>query len=99
MGGPSTGPLREVFASLASIARTTVEPHLRAVLAGNDAEAIVLDLMQPLAVGRQFIGFGRKARRDEPGREGAHTQHNAPQLGAIVAHRNLFDCASHASEA
>jgi len=34
----------------------------------------MLDLVQPLAAGRQFIGFGRKARRDEPGREGTlHT--------------------------
>src|SRR5262249_5768905 len=59
------------------IAGTAVEPHLRAVLAGNDAEAVMLDLMQPLAAGRQLIGFGWKARRDEAGREGAHTQHNA----------------------
>jgi len=43
---------------------------LRAVLAGNDAEAIVLDLVQPLAAGRQLIDFGWKARRDEPGRQG-----------------------------
>jgi hypothetical protein len=27
------------------VAGTAVEPHLRAVLAGNDAEAIVLDFM------------------------------------------------------
>jgi hypothetical protein len=54
-----------------------VEPHLRAGLAGNDSEAVVLDLMQPIVAGRQFVGFGRKTRRDEPGREGAHTQHNA----------------------
>jgi len=40
------------------VARTAVEPHLRASLAGNDAEAVVLDLMQPLAAGRQLIGFG-----------------------------------------
>ena len=52
------------------IARTAIEPHSRAVLAGNNAEAVVLDLMQPLAAGRQFIGFGRKARRDEPGGQG-----------------------------
>jgi hypothetical protein len=26
--------------------------------------------VQPLAAGRQLVGFGRKARRDEPGREG-----------------------------
>src|SRR5262249_53103270 len=52
------------------IARTAIEPHLCAVLAGNDAEAIVLDLVQPLAAGRQLVGFGWEARRDEPGREG-----------------------------
>src|SRR5262249_12619449 len=43
---------------------------VRASLAGNDAEAVVLDLMQPIA-------FGWEARRDGPGREGTHTQHNA----------------------
>ena len=59
------------------IARTTIEPHLRGSLASSDAEAIVLDLVQPLAAGRQLIGFGWEARRDVPGREGAHTQHNA----------------------
>jgi hypothetical protein len=31
------------------VAGRAVEPHLRAVLAGNDAEAVVLDFMQPLA--------------------------------------------------
>ena len=31
------------------VARTAIEPHLRAVLAGNDAEAVVLDFVQPLA--------------------------------------------------
>jgi hypothetical protein len=36
----------------------------------NDAEAIVLDLVQPLAAGRQLISFGWKARRDKPDREG-----------------------------
>ena len=49
---------------------TAVEPHLRASLAGNNAEAVVLDLVQPLAAARQLIGFGWEARRDEPGREG-----------------------------
>ena len=39
-------------------------------------KTVVLDLVQPLAARRQLIGFGRKARRDESGREGAHTQHN-----------------------
>ena len=48
------------------IAGPDVEPHLRALLAGNDAEAVVLDLMQPLAGRGQLIGFSRVARRDEP---------------------------------
>ena len=52
------------------VARTAVEPHARTVLAGNDTEAVVLDFVQPLAAGRQLIGFGREARRDEPGGEG-----------------------------
>ena len=52
------------------VAGTAIEPHLRAILAGNDAEAVMFDLMQPLAAGRQLVGFGWKARRDEPGREG-----------------------------
>jgi hypothetical protein len=47
-----------------------LEPHLRAVLAGNDAEAVVFDFVQPIAAGRQLVGFGREARRDEPGRQG-----------------------------
>src|SRR5262249_2698417 len=52
------------------IARTAVEPHLRAGLASNDAEAIMFDFMQPLAAGGQLRSFCWKARRDEPGREG-----------------------------
>ena len=52
------------------VPRTAIEPHLRAVLAGNDAEAVMLNLVQPLAAGRQLIGFGWEARRDEPGRQG-----------------------------
>jgi hypothetical protein len=35
------------------IARTAVEPHLRAILPGN-AEAVVLNLMQPQAAGRMM---------------------------------------------
>src|SRR5262245_10613013 len=56
------------------VARAAIEPHLRAVLGGNDAEAVLLDFVQPLAARRQLIGFGWKARRDEPGRE-ATLQH------------------------
>ena len=71
-----------------------IEPNSR--VRAMITKTVMLDLVQPLAAGRQFIGFGRKARRDEPGREGAHTQHNAAYLGTIAAHLNLFDCASHA---
>jgi hypothetical protein len=49
---------------------------LRASLAGDDAEAVVLDFVQPIAAGRQLIGFGWEARRNEAGREGT-LQHNA----------------------
>ena len=56
------------------VAGTAVEPHLRAVLPGDDTKAVVLDLVQPLAARWQLIGFGRKARHDEPGRE-ARLQH------------------------
>jgi hypothetical protein len=52
------------------IPRTAIEPHLRAFLTGNDAEAVVLDFVQPLTAGGQLCGFAGKARRDEPGREG-----------------------------
>jgi hypothetical protein len=54
-----------------------IEPHPLAVLAGNDAEAVVLDLVQPSGAGWQLIGFGWEARRDEASRDGTHTQHNA----------------------
>jgi len=37
------------------IARTAVEPHLRALLAGKDAEAVVLDLVDPVGAGRRAI--------------------------------------------
>jgi hypothetical protein len=52
------------------VAGAAIEPHPLAVLAGNDAEAVVLDFVQPLAAGWQLIGFGWEARRDEPGRQG-----------------------------
>jgi hypothetical protein len=56
------------------VARAAIEPNLRAFFTGNDAEAVVLDLVQPLAAGRQLCGFDWKARRDETGRE-ATLQH------------------------
>jgi len=59
------------------VARTTIEPHSGAVLPRDNPKTVVFDLVQPLAVGWQLIGFGRKARRAEPGRVGSQTQHNA----------------------
>src|SRR5262249_59513513 len=53
-----------------ALAGTTIEPPPPASLAGNDAEAVMFDFMQPLAAGGQLIGFGRETRRDEPGPEG-----------------------------
>ena len=40
-----------------------------AILARDDAESIVLNLMQPQAAGRQFVGLCGKARHDEAGGE------------------------------
>src|SRR5215813_6912952 len=58
------------------VAGTAVEPHLCALLAGDDAEAVVLDFVNPQAAGRQCVRLSGEARRMNPGREGAHTQHN-----------------------
>jgi hypothetical protein len=46
-----------------------VEKNAFGTLAGNNPKAIVLNLVQPQAAGRRFVGFGGKARRDETGRE------------------------------
>ena len=56
-----------------------------ASLAGNDAEAVVLDFVQPLAARRKLVGFGWKVRCNM-----------CPQLEIVAAHLNPFDCASHA---
>jgi hypothetical protein len=52
------------------VAGAAVEPHSLAVLAGDDAEAVVLDLVQPRVAGRRLLRRGGQARRDEAGREG-----------------------------
>src|SRR5262249_11522406 len=49
------------------IAGPAVESHPLTILAGDDSEAVMLDFVQPLAAGRQLVGFGGEARRDEPG--------------------------------
>src|SRR5262249_59524484 len=44
------------------IARTTIEPHSLVVLAGNDAETVMFDFMQPLAARGQLVGLGWETR-------------------------------------
>jgi hypothetical protein len=46
------------------------KPHARRVAAHEHSETVVLDLVQPLAAGRQCCGLYRKARRNKAGREG-----------------------------
>ena len=41
------------------------KPHTRGAAPRQEREAIVLNLVQPLAAGGQLVGFGWKARRDE----------------------------------
>jgi hypothetical protein len=56
------------------IAWATIEPHPVAILAGDDAEAVVLDFVQPLGARGQLIRFGWQAWRDETSRKGARTR-------------------------
>ena len=58
------------FANIGRSPRTAVERYPFALLAGDDAEAVVLDFVNPQAAGRQCVGLSGEARRDEPGREG-----------------------------
>jgi hypothetical protein len=51
------------------IAGEAVEPHAVAVLARDDAEAVVLDLVQPRVAARRLRRFGGQAGRDEAERE------------------------------
>src|SRR5262245_40884868 len=55
------------------MAWTTIVPHSLAILAGDDSDSIVLNLMQPQAAGRQRVGFGGEARRNEAGRKSTRT--------------------------
>ena len=48
------------------IAGAAVELHPCAILSGDDAEAVVLDLVQPQRAGGRSRRFRRQARRDEP---------------------------------
>jgi hypothetical protein len=47
------------------VARSAVEPHAVAVLAGDDAETVVLDLVQPRSACWRLRRFGGEAGRDE----------------------------------
>jgi len=62
------------------VAGTAVESHPLTILAGDDSEPIVLNLMQPKATGRQRVGFGGEAGRDEAGRKSTRT-------GNVVGHK------------
>ena len=55
------------------VAGPAIEPHPLTILAGDDSESIVLNLMQPQAAGRQRVGFGGEARRNEAGWKGTRT--------------------------
>jgi hypothetical protein len=52
------------------IAGAAIEPHAVAILAGDDAEAVVLDFVQPSLAGRRLRRIGGQAWRDEAEREG-----------------------------
>jgi hypothetical protein len=56
--------------SVRSLRGRPVEPTPRAVLAGDDAKAIVLDFVNTQAAGRQRVALCREARRED-----THTQH------------------------
>ena len=51
------------------VARSRIEPHALTILAADNFEAVVFNLMQPRPAGRQRVGSGGEARRDELGRQ------------------------------
>src|SRR5262249_44512789 len=55
------------------IAGAAVEPHALAVLARDDAETIVLNLVHPRIAARRLRRFGGQAGRNEAGRKSART--------------------------
>jgi len=52
------------------------KPHARNVAAHQHSEAVIFNLVHPLAARWQFIGFSWKTRGDEAGWKGT-LQHNA----------------------
>jgi hypothetical protein len=57
------------------IAGTAVEPHLGAVLAGDNPETVMLYLVQPSLARWRALGFGREARRNETWGQDTHVVH------------------------
>jgi hypothetical protein len=55
------------------VAGTAVEAKASAILARDDAEAVVLDLVQPVLAGGRCLGLCGEARGDEAGREGSRS--------------------------
>src|SRR6516162_3223168 len=51
------------------VARPAAEPHAVSALAGDYAEAVVLDLVQPVIAARRLWGRGGQARRNEACRQ------------------------------
>jgi hypothetical protein len=53
------------------VTRSTVQTHTGVVrLTGNDADAVVLDFVEPQLAGRRLRGRSGKARRDKARRQG-----------------------------
>jgi hypothetical protein len=78
------------------VPRSAIEPHALAVLASDDAEAVVLDLVQPRVAGWRLRSFGGQAWRDEAERQGivpprarmrGASNHGTPRLGSVAAGR------------
>ena len=70
-GGERINDQREAAGEV--VAGPAIEPHPLTILAGDDSESIVLNLMQPQAAGRQRVGFGGEVRRNEAGWKGTRT--------------------------
>ena len=65
---PSTENERESVSQVTT--RPTIQLHPLAVLARDDAEAVVLDLVQPLLARRRLRSIDGEARGDEAACEG-----------------------------
>ena len=68
------------------VAGAAVEPHAVAVLARDDAEAVVLDLVQPRVAAWRLRRLGGQAWRDEARREGRRTWVHWQQRLEIAGH-------------